>query len=195
MKTSYIPVDIGNTENMKTFLRRNARLILTVLLALTAGAAIGLVAGHGRSQKADESVKAQETVRIGSHTAMERIVHFEACSHEESLRMETAAYLGYTRDELSAHFPDASIIVFNSDQVRIMQVRSGYCPRHYVLRLRDDGSLGVLRTDDSFLTEELVTLIRGETIQIQPNERENLQSGLAFDSLEEIDTYLESMGS
>lgn len=176
---------------MKEFFIRNYRTLLVAVAAVMAGVGIGVLIGR-RTTSAD--AKRTED-RIGDTTRMERVIHFETCAHETGVPMDPAAYYGYTRDNLAAHYPMASIISFSAEEVRLLQAVPGYCPRHYILRLRDDGMLGVMRTDEAFLTEELVTLVPDETAQLLPNERKHLEEGLPFDTLSEIDTYLESIGS
>lgn len=176
---------------MKAFLKANYRLLWTALIAALAGVAAGAAIGFRGGR--DATIPAE--VRIGPETRIERIMHFDACSHETESGMDTAAYVGYTRSDLAAHFPEASIIRFSADEVLLMQAQDGYCPRHYVLRLRDDGMLGVTQTDDAFYTEELVTLVAKEPAQFLPSERNSLEAGLPFNSLSEIDAYLESIGS
>lgn len=176
---------------MKAFVKENRRLLLIGLLALLAGTAIGLLIGLSVGKTQEDAQEA----RIGDGTRMIRAVHFDACAHETDIVMDASAYIGYTRAELAAHFPDASIIRFGEGEVRLMQVNTGYCPKHYILRLRDDGRLGVMRTDEALFTEELVTLVADEAVMLLPSERNSLESGLPFNSLSEIDAYLESMGS
>ena len=180
---------------MKRFLRENCKVILFALFAVAAGLCLGLVLGRSAAMKGEvEPLSKAETV-IAGDTKMERVVHFSACEHEMYVDMDQQAYLGYTRADLTRQFPDASIVQFEAAEVTLMQVNAGYCPAHYILRLREDGTLGVMQTDSKFFTEELVALLPDESADFAPSEKVHLQAGIAFETLSEIDAYLESAGS
>ncbi|MDO4572245.1 MAG: hypothetical protein Q4C13_02665 [Clostridia bacterium] len=179
---------------MKGFLKENYRMLLLAILSMLAGIAVGACIGI-RLPDGGAADTAQAAESIGADTALERVVHFSACAHETSIPMDAAAYLGYTREDMIRHFPDASIMRFDSEEVTLFQLVQGYCPRHYVLRMQDDGTLQVMKTNDSLLTEELIALLPEEPALLHEAERDGLRAGLAFDSLPEIDAYLESMGS
>lgn len=180
---------------MKRFLQENYRVLLLALFAVVAGTCLGLALGHSAAMKGDAAPMSEAEMKIADDTRMERLVHFDACEHEMYVDMDQRAYLGYTRDDLTRQFPDASVIQFEKSLVTLMQVNTGYCPAHYVLRLREDGTLGVMQTDSKFFTEELVALLPEESVGFAPSEKANLQAGIAFESLSEIDAYLESVGS
>lgn len=180
---------------MKKFILENYRLLLSIFFAVVAGTCLGIAIGRGMAAKGDADSSSKSDIAIASDTMMARIVHFDACEHELQVDMDQRAYLGFTRDELSRQFPDASIVDFGASQITLLQVKHGYCPAHYVLRLREDGTLGVMQTDSQYFTEELVALLPDESADFAPSEKVHLQTGIAFETLSEIDAYLESVGS
>ena len=195
MKTSFKLDVYGNTRGMKKFLHKNYKLLLSGIIAAAAGLCLGLLLGRNVLKKGDQKPLSKAETTITGDTKMERLVHFSACEHEMYVDMDQQAYLGYTRDDLIRQFPDASIVQFEASEVTLMQVNTGYCPAHYVLRLREDGTLGVMQTDSKFFTEELVALLPDESADFAASEKVHLQSGIAFETLSEIDAYLENVGS
>ena len=174
---------------MKAFFKENGRLLLAALCALIAGLSLGF-AFFGRNGSAPA-----EEVRITGDTLMERVVVFGACSHETRILMDRTAYEGYTREEVQKQFPSASIAEFTAARVTIIQSVDAYCPEHYLLKLQEDGTLAVTHTDTQFFTEEVVAVLRDENDVLSRPGYEALKDGVAFDSLAEIDAYLESLGS
>lgn len=174
---------------MKAFLTKNYRLMLASVLSLCAGLGVGLAI-----RGTQNPVPAAEPI-IGEDTVMERVIVFDSCTHEARLLMDRNAYLGYTKEELKRQFPDASISEFSNARVTLVQSQDAYCPNHYLLRLQDDGTLAVMHTDSQFFTEEVVAVLRDEHDALSRLEPSLLTDGLAFSSLSEIDTYLESIGS
>ena len=70
----------------------------------------------------------------------------------------------------------------------------GYCPKHYVLLL-DHGTVCVKRTDPDTFLPYVVMEIPIEIDALDEETRAELEVGIPFDSLEQINAFFESLES
>lgn len=182
---------------MREFWEANKYLLLVAVLALIAGTAIGLTIGLAVESPAESS----ETGSIGvasvlPDTRIERVVTFTRCAHTMTVSVESNGFVGYTKEELAAFYADYEIERFDRELVTITQLVDGCCPEHLLLREDGDDALCVYRTDATFFSEELMRALPFDRLSALPEEtRTSLREGIVFDSLPDIDAYLEGIES
>lgn len=182
---------------MRAFWEANKYLLLVAILALIAGANIGLAIGFAAAPAAESS----ETGNIGTasvlpDTKIERIVTFTRCEHTVSVPVQSNGFVGYTEEELATFYADYEIERFDSEQVIVTQRVDSCCPAHLLLREDGDAALCVYRTDATFFSEELQQALPFEHLSALPEEtRRSLREGVVFATLGDIDAYLESIDS
>lgn len=182
---------------MRAFWKANKYLLLVAALALIAGIAIGLAVGLA-IEPVDESAETGSigTASILPDTAIERVVTFTRCEHTLCLPVESAGFVGYTQEELSAFYADYEIERFDRERVTLAQRIDGCCPEHLLLREDGDGAVCIYRTDATVFAEELMHALPFEGLSALPEEtRTSLREGIVFATLGDIDAYLESMES
>ncbi|MEG1525127.1 MAG: hypothetical protein RRZ24_03265 [Clostridia bacterium] len=183
---------------MWRFIKQNRRMIVLTLLALTAGLVIGLCIGLSIT-KADGESKVAGNVGVQSilpTTKIEKQVYFTKCPHQMKVSIDANAFIGYTESELAAFYQAYHISKFNAAQTVLIQTVEGYCPDHFVLRMDADGTVYLYHTDPEQLKEMLVQAVNFDArSDINDEERTLLKNGLAFDTLKDIDAYLEGMES
>lgn len=184
---------------MWQFIKRNGRILVVTILALAAGIMIGLCIGL--SMAADnQSLLLQPTGNVGMasvlpETRIVRHVRFESCGHEVLSEPPQKAFIGYTQTELESFYAPCVIGRFDGEQIEINQSMENYCPKHYVLK-QEGEDLCVYRTESEHLTWQLERVLDTElAAMLQDEMHEQLAKGIAFDSLSEIDAYLESIES
>ncbi len=182
---------------MLQFFRENYRIILLTILALIAGTVIGLFIGLTIAEPDEPVAETGNTgvVSLLPGAVIEKYVRFESCGHTLCIPVESNPFVGYTEEELAAFYEDGTIDVFRSDYAAISFVHDGYCPEHYVLGLMD-GLLCVYRTSAETFAREVVSVIQSVSVsEFTEEERAALTEGIAFDTLGEIDAYLENAES
>ena len=182
---------------MLQFWKDNYRMILLTVVALITGIVIGLLIGLSVETHEEPAAEAGSTgvTSILPGAVIEKYIRFDGCGHTLSVPQESRAFIGYTEEELAAFYDAGTIDAFSSTYAAISFVQAGFCPNHYVLG-SVDGLLCVYRTSAETLARDIVQVIQTVNPQEFPEEeRALLGTGIAFDSLEQIDTYLENVES
>ena len=187
---------------MLSFLRENRRILVCAALALAAGLLLGLALTMApMQQEAEQKQDAAEVDRIGEpsilpETRVERDICYLGCQHRETVAVtDTSALVGMTRQELAAYWPDAVITSFTSELVRVVVSTESYCPKHLLLRADAQGNLEVCQMQTDTLAMAPVLELEVSLDGLGEEARAELQEGVLFNSLEEINHYLESMES
>ena len=186
---------------MKRIWRENWRLVLCTVLALIAGILMGMTIGLSMASK--QAAEATESVEAGN-VGRERILPstgillhavFSGCGHEKTILLDNTPYIGMSELELGRSLTDETIESFSAERVYLHAQREGYCPDHLVLKA-EEGMLCVYRTKQSTLEKELMyRLTVPEGQRPFPQEDALREEGLVFNSLSEINAYLESAES
>lgn len=185
---------------MLEFLRENRRILVCTALALCAGVLLGL-ALRLPAAAAEPSPEAEQVGSIGEAsilptTAVERQVCYLACHHTvEQVMGDTSPLIGMTRQELAAAYPDAAITSFTAERVRLVLSVDGYCPAHLLLRADAQGTLAVWRMQEDALEMQPVLTLAATLDAFDGETAAALSEGVLFDSMDEINAYLESMES
>lgn len=182
---------------MKAFWKENWRLLVCTILALCAGILIGMYIGINLYSKA-----ALQT-RTATHGATDTVqpdtvillhVEFMKCGHENTVLLDNTPYLGMSEAQMRQVMTDEMIEGFSSKHVYLSAEREGYCPDHIVLK-KESGKLCVYRTKSSSLTKELLYKLNLDTVVFSPTEQTMLKEGIVFDTLSEVNAFLESAES
>ena len=112
-----------------------------------------------------------------------------ACGHVVE-REDAQPAIGKTKAELEAAYGVDSVSSFGNAAV-VLELESPLCcPDHYLLKL-EEGVLTVRKTGDDLQEEILLTL----DVTLPPDAAAECEQGLCFDSLEDINVYLEGLDS
>lgn len=185
---------------MLSFLRENRRILLCTALALVAGMLLGYALRLPGVQP-EEQEDAAPVDRIGEaavlpETRVEREICYLRCNHTDTVQMaDTSAVVGLTRRELAAKYPDAVITSFSSELVRLVMSVDGYCPEHLVLQADAQNVLEVYRMQEDTLEMRSVLRLEHTLDGFDAETVAELQQGVLFHTLDEINHYLESMES
>lgn len=176
----------------------NKKLVITAMVALCAGCVLGILVGLALRSSDPE---AQPTGRIGIQTIlpttkMERHVSFTRCEHTEHAALLNEPFIGYTREELQAFYKTCEVTEFSKERVVIGQTVDAACPAHVLLRADGNGALCAYQTDREFFIEQLIRVLPVELrTDMAPEEQTRLREGMLFDSLADVDAYLEGLES
>lgn len=185
---------------MLNFLKENRRILLCTALALAAGTLLGGALSLPRMAQ-QQTEPAEQAGRIGEAsilpaTAIERQVCYLACGHlTEGPLPDADALVGMTRRELAQAYPEAAITTFTSERVRLVVSAEGYCPAHLLLMADAEGALAVYQMQEDTLQMETVLALPLAADAFDAETAAALAAGVPFDTMDEINAYLESMES
>lgn len=121
----------------------------------------------------------------------EWLVHFSMCDH--TVETESGGTLtGMTREEIEKVYPEYKLAFFDIENVRLVREVEGCCPEHYHA-VMSGGTLIISKMDMETLSmKELMRIIPGEG-ELDSETTATLEKGALFQSLSEINAYLESI--
>ncbi|MDL2258070.1 hypothetical protein LJC42_02790 [Eubacteriales bacterium OttesenSCG-928-K08] len=188
-----------------SWIKQNIRMVTGVALALV----LGLGGGYGlraatvkapASPSPEPVDSAQPVGQIGQvsilpTTQVEIRYTFLLCGHElEEVEID-GSLTGCTLNEVYTRLPDARVVRLDAERAIIERELECYCPKHYVLYLNGEDALCVSHTDETDLGEENVQTLNYDCSALPFDVISELEMGLVFDGLEQINAYLEDVES
>lgn len=176
---------------------RRHRIGLLVSVLLLAGAGItGYTLARGEPRlraepEASEAVAAEGgNVRIAENATVRWEYEYEMCGHTVVTGAPADEDMtGLTFTQLKAHYPEARIVSFDSDEVVLRCSFACYCPEHYILKA-SGGELAIYRTAAGTDKQRVFRLIHISFSEIEAGERAVLSVGRVFDSVRDAETYI-----
>jgi hypothetical protein len=118
---------------------------------------------------------------------------YRMCGHIVYLScMADDHIIGLTFSQLQAEYPDARIISFEPEMVSLKLGFDCYCPRHYILK-RYKEELAVLRTILGSDEQETYRKVPVRFDDLSADEQEVLEAGKLFESIDELEYYIENL--
>ncbi len=186
---------------MAAFIRKNMKTILFCVLGLCAGVLAGVLwrASPETAQMPAET-ETQPVGQVGQARILpDTEVHisnrFSLCGHSIETDEIGGELVGCTTADILSKWPQAHVKELTGERASIERELEGCCPLHYMLTDAGDGMLEVTQTEPETYRTRMVMRIRTEPEQFIQEEREQLRKGIVFDSLEQINAYLESLES
>ena len=140
-----------------------------------------------------QAVGGERAACILNTTEVEWISAFTACGHE-CVEKDSESAVGMTLAELKDTYTDYEVRLFTASKVKLKREIEGYCPKHYLLML-ENSRVCVKRTDPDTLLPYVVMELPVSISAIDETVRMELETGIPFDSLKQIDAYFESLES
>ena len=143
------------------------------------------------TEAAEPPVGAAQVAKMGEETVSPNAVvtwrYQMACGHIVELT-DAQPVIGKTRLELEKDYGTAAVEAFSPEVVTLCLQSDNFCPVHYVLVLKDE-ALTVQKTNEKLEVEVLLTL----DVDLPADAAAECAEGLPFDSLEDINIYLEGI--
>ena len=147
----------------------------------------------------DEMAGADLSARTQKGCYLHSTLHYAPCGHSVQRRESLPAQLvGLSRAALESQIagviPGASVTGFSAAEVDISVSKDIPCPLHWVLRVGEDGMLGVWQNMDG----EALSLVRRTEIPLslaEEQQRAQLLEGMVFDDVQALESVLESLSS
>ncbi|MBE5785420.1 MAG: hypothetical protein E7330_06415 [Clostridiales bacterium] len=181
------------------------RVLAGGLLLFSMGILFGALAGETIStQKKPEATENEEMVfpentavqmaaAVKDTTVVEWITFFPFCGHE-CVMSDTESAVGMTMEDLAETYKDYEVRLFTDARVKLKREIPGWCPEHFVL-MTEEGDICVKKTDAETLLPYKVVTLSASPDMFSEEERKNLETGMPFDSLAEIDAFFEGIDS
>lgn len=167
--------------------------LMTIALVMT-----GILLPHGETPPENDpatQVRSDEADTLAEGCAVVQQLAYSRCGHGITRRLVLPNELvGKTRADAEAAYEGYRITSYASDEIMMAQTLDMYCADHLVLMADEAGMLCVFENkygDAYALVQETETLLAALPAAYQ----EELLPGKAFDTLEEVERYLESIES
>lgn len=190
---------MNDRNEEKTPLKRNTLLLLLSAVVLLAIAAVTLLL-PGSSTAPDElppaqAVDAADAVTVAEGCELMQTLTYTRCEHVVTRRVTAPVELyGKTLKEVEALYPEWRITEFAPTLIKMEQQPDIFCPDHVVLMPNGAGVLCVFENkygDALALISELDLELGSLSSAVQ----EDLERGIGFSSMQELEQWLESVES
>lgn len=145
-------------------------------------------------ERGTEASSGQE-IRLEDGASLVQRLTYTRCEHEVTRRVTAPVELyGKRLEEAQALYPEWRVTDFSAKELRMERQMELFCPDHRVLLPDASGKLCVFENrygDALALVAELETRLSSLPAAAQ----EEVQDGLGFSTLEELEAWLESMES
>jgi hypothetical protein len=130
-------------------------------------------------------------------TAVTRLIfksYYSQCGHTVVERREIPApMVGLSEDSILEHYPGWEVEKFEADEIALYRQVAGACPGHFILK-EENGYIAIYETVDG--GRELLIDITDIPVSIlRLRDQQRLRQGMLLDSMEEVNRYLEDLGS
>lgn len=182
---------------------RVAVIILLTIFVISAGFIIGWIARPlpeyvpVQSQNPDAGTQPAGNVgekSVLQDTVVRWIFEFDSCP-DRFEKTDNSAVLGKTVGEIRNMYPDGTVTENSDGIIEICRKMQGVCPNHYILKPDEYGTLCVYKTNENSLELELVLTLNVSLSDISEEAQQEMKYGICFDTLKEIDQYLENAES
>ena len=185
---------------MLNFLKENRRILLCTALALVAGTLLGGALSLPRAAQ-QQTEPAEQAGRIGEAsilpaTAIERQICYLACGHlTEGPLPDADALVGMTRRELAQAYPEAAITTFTSERCAWSSAPRGTARRTCCSWRTPRARSPSTRCRRIRCKWRPCWRCRLRRTRSTRKRAAALAAGVPFDTMDEINAYLESMES
>ena len=182
-------------------LRKHKKLfIFLVLIIFFSGVGIlGYIYAKNEPRVVEEDTSDTEVAvnaddaRIADDATIEWDYEYTMCCHHIYVSCAVSEDMaGLTFSELQEKYPDVIVIEFDTDELVLKKKYNCYCPEHYILKKYGD-ELAIYRTavgtDKQYVYLEIAILFDA----IEDDEQEVLEIGKVFNSLSDLEAYLEDI--
>lgn len=185
--------------------------MLVCLLLVVSACVVGFALSRGNSRQQAEgntgteplaTVSPQETQGVqnvmtsadtlSADCVVEMQCTYEKCGHVKTYGIESSEVEGFTKDQLAVQYPECEVTEFGPLGATLTCSVDGYCPDHYVLK-RSGDKLCIYQPQDR--TGELIIYKEIEGMNASDLGIEELEQGILFDDIEQIESYLEEIES
>lgn len=189
------------------WLKQNVRVLLYMVLVLALGAWGGYTLRGASTPPAQTqtpaptiSSMAEPVGNIGEQSILPTTdvtirYTFLLCGHTLEKHETGGELIGYTLEDITKKYPDARVKELSAERAVIERELERYCPDHVALFVDGSGNLCISRTDETDFEQEKVTTLNYDISDLPEDIISQLEEGIIFDNLEQVNAYLENAES
>ena len=140
-------------------------------------------------QTPGEQPVAAEPERLGVEGKVYLQVNYTKCGHMVETDVTDKKYVGMTREELENQFANAELTEFSKDKAVFLVETPSVCTLHYIVKY-ENGMLNIYQPQENQAEPTLYKSIEMDAVNDAA-----LEEGVIFDSLEQVESYLENIES
>lgn len=183
--------------------KNNVRMLLYMILILALGVWGGFTLRDMQMPKSETPAQtpiAEPVSQIGEasilpDTEVTMRYTFLLCGHTLEQHQTGGPLIGNTLEDITTSFPDARVQELNGKRAIIERELERYCPAHILLFLDGAGNLCISHTDETDYEKDVVTTLTYDVSGLPEEVISLLEEGMVFDSLEQVNAYLEDVES
>lgn len=142
---------------------------------------------------ASEMPAGADDSKVAKGAAVEWEYEYRMCGHSIFLNCEADDNIvGFTFSQLQAENPNVRIVTFEPGKLVLKLSFYCYCPRHYILKQNRD-ELAIFRTILGSDEQEIYREVPLRFDDLSTDEQKVLESGKLFESLDELEYYIENL--
>ena len=132
---------------------------------------------------------AAEPERLGPEGKVYLQVHYAKCGHTVETDITDKEYIGMTKQDIADEFSNAELQSFSKDKAVLVVETPSICTLHFIVKY-EEGKLNIYQPQGEDAQPKLYKSIEMDTIDDPA-----LEEGVVFDSLEQVESYLENLES
>ncbi len=182
-----------------SWIEKNLRSALALSVALLLGIGFGYTAWkENQTIPEDVPVEVQSVGKIGKPSiipATEVLVRYRflLCGHTLEKDETGGEFIGCTLEDITQKYADARVLELNNQKAIIERELERYCPDHYMLFMDNKGEICVSNTAEEDYTKEVLQVLNFDAVGLDDEITAELENGVLLNTLEEVNSYLESI--
>lgn len=178
------------------------KVAIAVCVLLVCACAYGVMAARSRQNRQTEQLQsgtvspspaalpaAAEPERLGPEGKVYLQVHYTKCGHTVETDITDQEYIGMTKQDIADEFSNAKLQSFSKDKAVLVVETPSICTLHFIVKY-EEGKLNIYQPQGEDAQPKLYKSIEMDTIADPA-----LEEGVVFDSLEQVESYLENLES
>ena len=178
------------------------KIAIAVCVLLVCACAYGVMAARSRQNRQTEQLQAggvspspaalpaaAEPERLGAEGKVYLQVHYTKCGHTVETDVTDKEYIGMAKQDIADEFSNAELQSFSKDKAVLVVETPSICTLHFIVKY-EEGKLNIYQPQGEDAQPKLYKSIEMDTIDDAA-----LEEGVVFDSLEQVESYLENLES
>ena len=178
------------------------KVAIAVCVLLACACVYGVMAARSRQNRQTEQLQsgtispspaalpaAAEPERLGPEGKVYLQVHYTKCGHTVETDITDKEYIGMTKQDIADEFSNAELQSFSKDKAVLVVETPSICTLHFIVKY-EEGKLNIYQPQGEDAQPKLYKSIEMDTIDDPA-----LEEGVVFDSLEQVESYLENLES
>ncbi|MGI5849828.1 MAG: hypothetical protein ACOX8Q_07170 [Christensenellales bacterium] len=177
-------------------------IFTVILFVLLAGGLTGFILARNEPRVVKENGPSEQSsdlqvdvndAKISKNAMVQWDYEYKMCSHHIYLRCQVDQNMvGLSFSEFQEYYPDVRIVSFDTNELSLKKTFDCYCPDHYILKSYNQG-LAIFRTILGSDEQEIYLEIQFNLQAVRDDEKQVLEVGKLFNSVDDLEHYIENI--